>query len=166
MRSGTCWCTCYNVMRMHVHAPWFYWTHTQSTGVAERQRAGRTDERAHVGSPCFLSRWHWGLKGTQRHWQNGRQQIWGKKMNGAGRLLFRRMMFQLRGFIVLRFPFRFFSLLVFVKWPWGLSVSLSESQNTGNLSLLSVLLTNAAWDLWDTMEIQCSWIYGISLCWK
>lgn len=76
------------------------------------------------------------------------------------------MMFHLRGFIVLQVLFRFISFLVFAEWPRALWYHRVSHKNTGGLCLSCVLLTNAAWDLWDTFEIQCIWIYGVSLCRK
>lgn len=53
------------------------YTPNQMAWLREREPGGQ--KGAHAGSSCFLSLWHWGLKGTRHHWLNGRQQKWDKK---------------------------------------------------------------------------------------
>ena len=140
-------------------------------GRAEWQRAWMRDEEhmleVHVFCLSDIRVWkEHSVSGSMEDNKKMGEKTKKEKKNGTGSLLFWQMMFHLRGFIVLQVPFRFISFLVFAEWPRALWYHRVSHKNTGGLCLSCVLLTNAAWDLWDTFEIQCIWIHGVILCRK
>lgn len=144
VRCHTNACTCSSILR-------------RARRIERRGRGTSLEEemREPFGSACFLSHWHSNLRGTQPRRLNGRKPKRKKKKGWHRRLLSWQMMFHLRGFIEPRLSFRFISSLFSAEWPKGLSVSSDESQNAGNGSLLSLVLTNVACDLRDTLG-KCS----------